>query len=137
MYNVLNYGFPVYLICFELIFRSISSIDASSFIGPALASSGLSLFIGILKPKEVNLNVGTGHGQVNLPTGVKAYYQKDQKLIITSFVFLLVGIMFWYWTCIISLNNASLSVGVFPVHLLMGLGIYVVGIVLATIKESV
>lgn len=133
MYNVLNYGFPIYLICFELLFRSISTIDTSSFIGPALASSGLSLFISVLKPKEVRLESNIQP----LPEGVQVYYQKDQKLILASIICLLIGLMMWYWTCIFSLTKANHTLWIFPTHLVMGFGVYLIGIILSSIKETV
>ncbi len=45
MYRLLTIGFPFYLIIFEKVFRDYSNIDSSSFVGPAIAASGLGLLI--------------------------------------------------------------------------------------------
>ena len=133
MYKFLTFGFPIYLILFELLFRSLFNLDTSHFIGPALAASGLSLIIGLVKPKPVELepDVQTLLEQ-NGQTAKNLY---DERLIFFSWLFILAGLLTWYWSCNLVLTKSTTMVWIFPLPLFIGLINYIIGISLTTIKE--
>jgi len=108
-------------------------LDTSHFIGPALAASGLSLIIGLVKPKPVELepDVQTLLEQ-NGQTAKNLY---DERLIFFSWLFILAGLLTWYWSCNLVLTKSTTMVWIFPLPLFIGLINYIIGISLTTIKE--
>ncbi len=137
-YNFVIVVFPVYLIFFEILFRTFSNIDTSAFLGPTISAGGLSLLISLVKPKTVNLDTDNNEllrliEQHNLT--IKN--DRDEKLIVVIWVMILIGILVWYWSCATSLLTPTAKIWVFPKHFLIGLINYLLGVVFTTLKEIV
>jgi len=48
-YYILIYGFPFYLIAFEALLRNLFQLDVIGFVGPTIASAGLSFLLPLTK----------------------------------------------------------------------------------------
>lgn len=150
-HRLLSMGFPIYLIIFESIIRNLFKVDIGSFIGPSLAAGGLGLLIENVKPSKVD---STQIG-LNLPSGYVIRRKDDEKLIIITWVFVLLCLITWVYSCVSALNgdtesvkeavNAAVTSGSpssskTPNHLnwSFGCGIfnYLVGTTLSTIKAT-
>jgi hypothetical protein len=62
-FNYINIGFPIYLVLFEVLLRTLSSVNTSIFIGPTLAASGIGLLLNTLKPKKIEIDPATLRGE--------------------------------------------------------------------------
>ena len=134
-YNLIIFGFPLYLILFEMLFRTFSQIDTSSFIGPTIGAAGLSLMIPLVRPKSVELNAEEMELVKNNNLSIK--FIADERLINVIWVMILVGILVWYWSCAISFLEPKESLWIFPKHFVIGMVNYVFGVILATYKEII
>lgn len=135
-YNLLNIGFPVYLVVFEIILRSLSSVNTSSFIGPALAASGLGLLIGVIKPKKVALDPNTEKALKEQGITFVARDQRDEKIVVLGWVAILLELMSWYWSCAMSIKYGDSEGPKSFLPLYIGIGNYILGILLSSLKEN-
>ncbi|MCO7205322.1 hypothetical protein [Pseudoalteromonas sp. CnMc7-37] len=131
---ILNWGFPFYLILLEVLFRSVTGFDTSSFVGPAIATAGLSFMLPLTKAKELESSL---HGRtlavVNSNGGVIVNL-KDQALIPFVWLSILLGFMVWFWASNTSLKSPTDTFLFFPTHVAIGLINYVVAAVLSAVK---
>jgi hypothetical protein len=135
-HNILNFGFPVYLIVFEILLRSISSVDTSGFIGPTLAASGLGLLIGTIRPKSLILDPETQQLIQQQGGSIVVRNSKDEKVIILGWIAILLELLAWYWSCAITIKNETIHVqSLLPLY--VGIGNYIAGIILSSVKEIV
>ena len=135
-HNLINLGFPIYLILFELLLRSLSSVDTSSFIGPTLAASGLGLLIGTIKPKKVFLDKELEDKLKAAGISTVARNSKDDKLIQIAWVLILIEILTWYWCCAMTIKTAETKEIKNNLPLIIGIGNYILGIIIASFKEN-
>ena len=136
IHDTLILGFPLFLILFELLFRTLFDTDASSFIGPALASSGLSLLVSNTKPKPVEIS--SELAEQLKETGHKIRYAGDDNLITLTWVLILIGLMVWFWTCVISQKEPdAIVLWIMPKHFFVGMMVYVTGVVCSAWKHKV
>ena len=139
MHSILNIGFPLYLVGFEILFRSFSNVDTSGFIGPTLAASGLGLLIGVLKPKTIETQL-----DATVIAALKAKNQtaivrdpNDEILVTIAWIAILIELLIWYWCCaeiMKPLSDGETASSFFPLSL--GIGNYVVGIIISSFKEN-
>ena len=148
---ILSVGFPIYLVVFELLFRQFLKVDIVAFIPPTIAASGLGLLVEVLKPinnpKKVEAeklisnfkaNSSGGDYQENIETLQKIlkdhnlYNKNDDNLIKVGYIFLLISLLLWFYSCALSLNTDSIS----TIALIVGIANYLIGIVFSTIKEQ-
>jgi len=134
-YNLIIFGFPVYLIIFEILFRTVSNLNTSTFIGPTLAATGLSFLLPLIRPKRVDLSFDDEEEFKKKGLIIKNAY--DEKLIPVVYAFILVGILIWYWSCATSFLHPKDTLWFFPKHLIIGLINYFLGILFTTIKEII
>ena len=135
LYNFIIFGFPVYLIVFEIIFRTVSNLDTSTFIGPTLAATGLSFLLPLIKPKPVILTPKDEKDFIN--RGLIIKNANDEKLILVIYAAILFGILIWYCSCLSSFLHPNDTLWFFPTHLAVGLINYILGITFTTVKEIV
>lgn len=135
IYNFLIFGFPIYLILFEILFRTFSHVDTSTFIGPTIGASGLSLLIPLVKPKIVKISddelIFIKKNNLTLK------YENDDKLIFVVWVSILIEIIVWYWSCSTSINTPKELYSIFPKHLCIGVINYMIGVLLTIIKDEI
>ncbi|HCH4139903.1 TPA: hypothetical protein NKV59_003375 [Vibrio parahaemolyticus] len=131
---ILNWGFPFYLIVLEVIFRSATGIDASSFIGPAIATAGISFLLPLTKAKPYSEQI---HGRtlalINSNGGV-VLNQRDQRFIPFVWLALLVGFLVWFWASNVALTKPHDVVWFVPTHVAIGFINYFAAAVLSAIK---
>lgn len=134
---ILTWGFPFYLIILEIIFKGISGLDVSSFIGPAIATAGLSFLLPLTKPKdhagifseEVIAEIESGGGEiVNI---------KDQRLIPFIWISILCGFLIWFWASLVSSLSPDQTFYFMPLHVAIGLINYCLAAALTLMKENV
>ena len=135
MYSVIIYGFPTYLIFFELLVRSFSGFDTSAFIGPTLGAAGLGFLMSVIQPKPVIL---TDEQRIfTQQHGVIIRNPNDERIISIAWIFIFIGVLLWYCACLVSLKYPNFSFSIFPAHLIIGLINYLIGIILSVFKDKV
>ena len=135
-HNIITIGFPLYLIIFEFVLRSILDVDTQHFIPPTLAASGLVLLIGALKPKEINLaEVGIEMKETDkIKTVVRNV--RDEKIIQITWALILAELLTWYYCCALVIKlekNNNLHV-ISPS--VIGYLNYLVAVIIVSIKEA-
>lgn len=141
IYKILNYGFPVYLMLFEMSIRSLLVKDenAPSIIGPSLATSGLGLIISALddsKNFESGLVRAAKQAVQNSGQGDEVPVTDKTNTTIRGIAIacLLLGIWGWCTVCVKTLAPGQNDV--FLVNpTVLGCLMYLVGIVVLTLKE--
>jgi len=134
-YNFIIFGFPLYLIFFEMLFRAFSQIDTSSFIGPTIGAAGLSLMIPLVRPKSVELN--EEEQEMIKKHNLSIKFIADERLINFIWVAVIIGILIWYWSCATSFVEPKETIWIFPKHFIIGMANYVIGLILAIYKEII
>jgi hypothetical protein len=139
MHSILNIGFPLYLVGFEILFRSFSNVDTSGFIGPTLAASGLGLLIGVLKPKTIEIQLDDETVKKLKAKNQTAIVRdpNDEKLVTIAWIAILIELLIWYWSCaeiMKPIPDGETASNYIPLSL--GIGNYVVGIIISSFKES-
>lgn len=134
-HNLINLGFPLYLILFEILLRTFSSVDASSFIGPGLATSGLGLLIGVLKPKTIKLAPELEEALKKAKKSVVLRPKGDETIVVIGWVATLLELLVWYWCCAITIKNGNATNAENVQTMLIGGSNYILGVILVAFKE--
>jgi hypothetical protein len=127
----------LYLIVGEMIAREVVKVDATAFIGPALATAGLGFLIQLLKPK-----IPTGVDPAILDGARKAggsiVSRADQNFIVIVLIVIFTGFFVWLYACNISaVEPTSEIMPHLPKHVAIGFINYFAAIVCAAIKAKV
>ena len=133
--TILIWGFPFYLIALEMIFKGISGLDVSSFIGPAIATAGLSFMLPLTKPKGHSLLFSNEVLETIKNNGAEIVNIKDQKLIPFIWISILCGFIIWFWTSSLSSGKPDSMFYFVPLHLAVGLINYCIAAMLTVMKE--
>ena len=140
-FTLINIGFPVYLVTFEIIFRTVSGVDTSSFVGPTLASSGMGLIINALKPRVIKLSTEIENFIKDSGQTYTIRDPKDDMLVTIAWLAILVEIVFWYYSCATAIKN-DLTVAAQPatksnmIPMILGVANYVIGTIIISKKEE-
>lgn len=129
MHSIIVFGFPIILISFEALLRSISNVDTFGFVGPTLAAAAISFTVPLTKLKVETLEVG-GEKWVKVP-------KWDEKFVYLVWLAILLGLLSWFWVCTLSLNDSKKLLLDAPAHVIVGATMYVISIILCGIKEVV
>ncbi|HFQ5177524.1 TPA: hypothetical protein ACGUW8_004183 [Vibrio vulnificus] len=129
MHSIIVFGFPIILVSFEALLRSISNVDTFGFVGPTLAAAAISFTVPLTKLKEETFEAG-GEKWVKVP-------KWDARFVYLVWFTLLLGLLSWFWVCTLSLNESKKLLLDTPAHLVVGAIMYVISIVLCGIKEVV
>ena len=92
MYVILTYAFPLILLVFEWGLRTLMLVDVSGFIGPTLASAGLSFLIPLTKPKILGVKFS------KYPNAV-ATTATDLQFVGLVWLLILVSLFAWSASC--------------------------------------
>lgn len=130
MHSIIIYGFPIILVLFEAFLRSLINVDTFGFVGPTLAATGISFMVPLtrLKVSEVESSLGEKWVQVS---------KRDQAYVNLVWLLLFISLFLWFWVCTLSIKNDTSMLFDFPTHVIVGAIMYVVGIILSSIKEVV
>lgn len=134
---LLIWGFPFYLIVLEMLFRGVSGLDVSNFIGPAIATAGLSFLLPLTKPKDYSDLVSDELRVAVQETGGEIVNIKDQRLIPFVWIAILCGFLIWFWASIVSSITPNEQFYFLPLHVAVGLINYCVAAILTIVKEKV
>ncbi len=129
MHSIIVFGFPLFLVTFEWIFRTIANVDTFGFVGPTLAAAAISFIVPLTKLKEGTIEVD-GREWITVS-------KNDTRFVNFTWLMLLIGLLSWFWVCTLSLNSTSKTVMDFPTHVIAGAIMYVISIALCAIKEVV
>lgn len=130
MHAILIYGFPLILLLFEWGLRTLLSVDASAFVGPTLATAGLSFLVPLTKPKYLNIPVEFSPGAIVIS-------KADNNFIAVVWIFLLLYLFVWASSCYFSVKlPASMTWGL-STQFLIGISAYLVSLVMTFVKEKV
>lgn len=130
MYKILIYGFPLLLLLFEWGLRTVMKVDSSGFTGPTLAAAGLSFLIPLTKLKTRTVDV-PGADSVLVMT------RADEQLVGLIWLLVLASLFSWAVSCYFSVAHAELKAYGSPVHFLIGLGTYILSLVMTAVKGRV
>jgi len=134
-YTIIIHCFPTYLILFETLFRSITGLDFSAFIGPSLAAAGLSLLIPLVRPKPVPIS--DEDNDKLKEDGYIICNTRDERLIVATWIAILVGIFLWSYACSTALNHPNAKLSSFWDHSTIGMINYICGITFSTYKDAI
>ncbi|WP_417659602.1 hypothetical protein [Pseudidiomarina sp.] len=128
MHSILIYGFPIILVSFEALLRNLIDVDTFGFVGPTLAATGISFMVPLtrLKVSEVKSSLGEKWVQVS---------KRDQNYVSLVWLLLFISLFLWFWVCTLSIQSDTSKLFDFPTHVVIGATMYVIGIVLSSIKE--
>ena len=129
MHSIIVFGFPMILVTFEWLLRSIASVDTFGFVGPTLAAAAISFTVPLTKLKEEKIVV-EGKEWVKVS-------KNDTRFVYFVWLMLLLGLLSWFWVCTLSINSTSQTVMDFPTHVVAGAIMYAVSIAVCAIKEVV
>ncbi|MEL6116267.1 hypothetical protein P0Y67_13695 [Photobacterium sp. SP02] len=129
MHSIIVFGFPMILVAFEWLLRSIANIDTFGFVGPTLAAAAISFVVPLTKLKEELLEAD-GKEWIKVS-------KRDSRFVYFVWLMLLIGLLSWFWVCTLSINSSGQSIADFPTHVVVGSIMYVVSIGLCAIKEAV
>ncbi|HCH2593676.1 TPA: hypothetical protein RUZ08_003489 [Vibrio cholerae] len=129
MHSIIVFGFPMILVTFEWLLRSIASVDTFGFVGPTLAAAAISFVVPLTKLKEEVLEAD-GKEWIKVS-------KNDSRFVYFVWLVLLIGLLSWFWVCTLSINASGQSIADFPTHVVVGATMYVVSIGLCAIKEVV
>jgi len=133
--TLLVWAFPFYLIALEMLFRGVSGLDVSKFIGPAIATAGLSSLLPMTKPKENLDKISLEIRKVVESNGGRIVNNKDQKLLPFVWLSILFGFLIWFWASYISEKSPNSTFWFMPKHFAIGLINYLTAAVIAILKE--
>ncbi|TQP18278.1 hypothetical protein FLL94_19550 [Vibrio cholerae] len=134
---LLIWGFPFYLIALEMLFRGVSGLDVSNFIGPAISTAGLSFLLPLTKPKEYYDLVSEDLLKAVKEKGGEIVNVKDQKLIPFIWIAILCGFLTWFWSSYVSSNSPKEQFHFLPLGVAVGLINYSVAAIFTIAKENV
>ena len=133
---ILIWGFPFYLILVEIFFRSVSQLDTTGFIGPAIATSGLSFLMPLTKPKEGTPLLTSSTIQTLKRHGLEAVPRSDQRFVPVVWATILAGFLVWLWSCSVSLTSPDARIWFVQKHVAIGMINYLAAAICAAIKVN-
>ncbi len=105
-------------------------VDSFGFTGPTLAAAGLSFFMPLTKLKISELNIPGGDS-------VFVMSKADEQLVGFIWLLVLAALFSWALSCYLSLQHPGLSALGVPTHLLVGLGTYLLSLIMTAVKRKV
>jgi len=128
MQSVIIYGFPIILVSFEWLLRTLIGVDTFGFIGPTLAATGISFMVPLTKLKEQEIDSNEGERWIRVS-------KRDKNFVSFIWLALFVALFLWFWVCTLSLQSISSTTFGFPSHVLVGAMMYLVSIAFCAVKE--
>src|SRR6266536_5396590 len=135
MQNVLTWGFPVYLIVIEMIFRAALNQETTGFIGPAIAIAGLTCLIPLTKLMEPTVTLSPGTRRALKRRGLIPVNVADSRLVRIVWGLLLLGFLVWFWSCASSIREPQATWWFVPKHIGIGCVNYFVAMVCTIVKH--
>lgn len=129
MHYIIVFGFPMILVSFEWLLRSIASVDTFGFVGPTLAAAAISFIVPLTKLKEESFEAD-GKQWIKVS-------KRDSRYVNFVWLMLLLGLLSWFWVCTLSISASGQSIADFPTHVVVGATMYVFSIALCAVKEVV
>lgn len=137
-YLLLVWGFPFYLIILEIIFRGVSGLNTSEFIGSAIATAGLSFLLPLTRPKEIGEEFSTEVLEAVRGKNGTLVNSSDQHLIPFIWLLILIGFLVWFWASYLSQKNpADTILGFVPINMAVGFINYFVAAICTAIKHRI
>lgn len=130
MYAIISYGFPAILVVFEWGLRRVLQVDDTGFLGPTLATAGLTILAPLTRPKTLSVSV-PGRDDVVVIS------KRDHIYVGVCWLFVLGYLFVWAGTCFASIRHPSHVTMAMPTHFLVGIAAYVLSLVMVAIKEWV
>ncbi|MDX7648070.1 hypothetical protein [Aeromonas caviae] len=134
---ILNWGFPFYLIVLEVLFRGATGLNTSAFIGPAIATAGLSFLLPLTKPKELSEAL---HGRTLAlveSNGGVVVNSNDQNLIPFIWLSILLGFLVWFWASHVASTAPTNEFWFLPEHVAIGFINYLMAAILSAVKGRI
>ena len=136
MHAVLVWAFPVYLIIVEMIFRTaFHQQDTTGFIGPAIATAGLTSLISLTRLKKPDVQLSDDTKKILEKHKLIPVNAGDIALVTVVWMSVLVGFLVWLWSCTSSLEEPTAKWLFVPKHIGIGAINYFVAIFCAAWKH--
>ena len=118
------------LVSFEALLRNLVNVDTFAFVGPTLAATGISFLVPLTKLKELEFETAEGERWVKVS-------KRDQVFVNLTWLLLFVSLFVWFWVCTLSIQSTPITWLGFPAQIVAGAALYVISIILSTVKEYV
>jgi hypothetical protein len=132
--RLLHWGFPLYLIVVEMIFRAYSHEDTMGFIGPTIATAGLSALMPLTKAKPPSTPLSPSTLQALQSRGLMPVSAADQNLVVVVWLTIISSFFVWFWSCYVSLKEPGAVFLFVPKHITIGLINYFTAVILSALK---
>jgi hypothetical protein len=131
---ILVWGFPAYLIVVEMIFRAAFHQDTTGFIGPTIATAGLTSLIALTTPKKPSVRLSAQTLEALRRRNLIPVHAGDQNLVKIVWSLILVALLVWFFSCAASITEPRATWWFMPKHVAIGLLNYFAAVVCATVK---
>lgn len=132
---LLMYGFPIYLMGFEYIYRVTAAAQAEQFIGPALAAASLSLLFPLTRPRTAEEHLTPSMLKRMKEKGIKPTFQGDETFTVIIWLLMIVGFLIWLTVCGISQESETRMIGPFQTQIMIGLGCYLCAVIIVEVRN--
>jgi hypothetical protein len=137
IHRFLIWGFPFYLIVLEIIFRASFHQDSTAFIGPTIATAGLSSLIPLTKPKEQFIRLSSATRDALERLNIVPISEFDLGFTAFVWVVILGALLVWFWSCNASLSQPTELVCKVPKQIAIGLINYLAAVICAAWKHYI
>lgn len=135
--TILTWGFPFYLVILEMIFREVSGLNTTAFIGSAIATAGLSFLIPLTRPKDARDLFNISIARIILENGGTVVSKRDQQLIPIVWISILMGFLVWFFASYVALKEPDARYLYIPKHMAIGLINYLLAAAFTAIKRVI
>lgn len=131
---ILNWGFPFYLIVLEMLYRGVSGQNISSFVGPTIATTGLSFLLPLTQPKKCEESLHSTTVEVVEKNGGIVVNRQDQRLLPFIWLSIFIGLLIWFWASHTASTAEEETIWFIPKHIGIGFVNYILAAILSAIK---
>ena len=119
-----------------MFFRATFGLDATSFIGSAIATAGLSFLLPLTKPKDIADKVSIKIMKAIENSGGKIISKRDNQFIPIVWICILIGFIVWFIASHIALKEPTARFIFLPKHVAIGFINYLLAAILTAIKNN-
>jgi hypothetical protein len=118
-----------------MVFRAYSHEDTTGFIGPTIATAGLSALLPLTKAKSPSVPLSASTLQALQSRGLVPVSAADQNLVVFVWLAIISSFFVWFWSCYVSLKDPQAVLLYVPKHVSIGLINYFTAAIFSAIKS--
>jgi hypothetical protein len=135
--RILIYGFPLFLLLIEALFRAALKLDTNAFMGPTIAAVGVDFLLPLIVPKPRQYPFSKNIKKEIAKHKIVIIPSAEQRLIGFIWIFIFILTCSWVYSLFISSTQPSLLWLGFPAYLVLGFANYFVGVLFSEMKEVI